>query len=116
MDVEEHHADQHNDITHAGRHKGFDRSRLGGLLLIPEADQQVATQPHDFPENKEGNQRVGNDQAQHPRREEADVGHKAAIARILTLQIRLWVSFGLEVRRESHVTTGIDEDHQQQER
>ncbi len=113
--IEEHHADEHDRIAHARRHEGLDACLAGTFLLVPEADQKVRAEAHDFPEDEEGDERIGDDQPQHARCEEADVGHEAAVARVLALRIGLRIILFAQMGREGHVACRVDEDHQQQE-
>ena len=115
-DVEHHHADEQQGVADAGGDKGLEGRLLGALLFEPEANQQVAAQAHDFPEDEEGNQVVGGHQPQHAHGKQRDIGHEAAVAGILALRMGLGEVRGLQVVREGHVAPGVDEDHDQQER
>ena len=73
---------QHEDITDAGGHKGFDHRIPGGVLAIPETDQQVRAQAHDLPTDEQEQQVIGQHQGVHPESEQTDKGEEAGEHRL----------------------------------
>ena len=100
-----HHGDQHAhvaDTVHDERLLGGDR--VGGHV-VPEADQQVGRQAHAFPTGKQAGVGISQDQGQHRRDEEIQVGEEAAAGRVV-----------LHVGDRVHVDERTDEGHQDDER
>ena len=92
------HEEQH--VAHAGGQKSLLRGVRRRRLVEPEADQQVRTEAHDLPGDEEEQHVAANDQGQHARREEGNVGEEAREA-------WLFVGFSQVV-----VANTVDEDQQ----
>ena len=100
-----HHGDQHAhvaDTVHDERLLGGHRVRRD---VVPEADQQVGRQAHAFPTGEQAGVGIREDQGQHRRDEEVQVGEEAAAGRIV-----------LHVGDRVHVDERTDEGHQDDER
>ena len=69
-------------------------------FLVPEADQQVRTQPDPLPANKHGQQAVAGNQHQHGGNEEVEIHKETRVSGGITLKA--------DVR--AHVSDGIDMD------
>ncbi len=72
---------QHEYIPDPGRDECLDGGIPGRGLCIPESDQQVGAQPHDFPPNKQGQQVIRYHQRVHAEGKQAQEGEKAGIHR-----------------------------------
>ncbi len=58
-------AEHEAEVAHAVDHESLDRSSVGGWLLEPEPDQEIAGQPHPLPAEEHLHQVVGRHQHQH---------------------------------------------------
>ena len=112
--VKQQHACKEDRVADSGGHKGFECSFFGRLFFEPEANQQIAAQPHDLPEDEEGEQRVGDNKSEHTGGKEADIGHEPAVAWVASLRVGVRIVFLAQVGGEGHVARCIDEDHEQQ--
>ena len=113
--VQQQHTCKEDRVADSSRHKGFERSFFGRLFFEPETNQQIAAQPHDLPEDEEGEQRVGDNESKHAGGKEADVGHEPAVAWVAPLRIGVRIALLAQVGGEGHVARCVDEDHEQQE-
>ena len=75
--------DHEADVAHARGHERLHRGSARGLLLVPEADQQVGAQPHDLPRHEEEQEVVGEHEEEHRRGEERE--HRVVPAHTLVL-------------------------------
>src|SRR5205814_965746 len=91
--------DEEQDVPDAGDEERLLRRRGGLRLVVPESDEQVGAEAHDFPEDQKLQEVVRADGPEHPGREEADL-------RVVTRLAFLLV----------HVAEGIDENQEAEER
>ena len=97
-------AEREAEIADAVDDEGLDRGRIGGRLVIPEADEQVAHQPNAFPTEEELEKVIRRDQRQHGEGEEREIGEEARPVRVL-----VHVADGIEVDEAGH--GGDDHEH-----
>ena len=76
-------AEREAEVADAVDDEGLDRRGVGGGLLVPEADQQVARQPHALPAEEQLHEVVGRHQHQHGEGEQRQVGEEPRPVRIL---------------------------------
>jgi hypothetical protein len=67
-------AQEETEVADPVDHKGLFAGVAGGLLLIPEADEQIGAEPHAFPAHEHQEEVVGAHQNQHEEDEEVEVG------------------------------------------
>ena len=75
--------DQETKIADAINDERLHRRIRGRLLLIPEADQQIAAEAHQFPEDEKLKKRPAEHQAEHRKTEQAKVGEESRKALVL---------------------------------
>src|SRR5439155_16124278 len=75
--------DEKSEIAHAVGDKRLDRRVARRFFLIPKADQQIAAQADQLPEDEKLQRRSSNDQAEHRKAEQAQIGEKTREALIL---------------------------------
>ena len=71
------------EITDTVGDKGLDGGVVGGLLLVPETDEQIGGQAHTFPAEEELEEVVGGHQHQHGEGEERQIGEETRAVRIV---------------------------------
>jgi hypothetical protein len=89
------HAQQKEDVANTRCEEGFLGRCRSRWLLIPEADQQVGREAHEFPAHKEQQQTVGDDHAQHRPRKQTQEAEESG-----------------EIFIVGHVAGGVDKDKQ----
>ncbi|MNE19684.1 hypothetical protein D3C80_1127740 [compost metagenome] len=92
-----HHAEQEAEVADAVDHEGLDGGGRGGVLLVPEADQQIRRQTHAFPAEEHLQEVGGRHQRQHHEGEQRQVGEEARTAVVLS-----HVAPGIEVNQRRH--------------
>ena len=65
LGVEPDHAEQKGEIADARGDKRFFRRRRRARFVIPKTNEQIRGQPHQFPADKQQQQIIRNDHAQH---------------------------------------------------
>ena len=90
-------AEREAEIADAVDDEGLDRRGIGCGAVIPEADEQVAHQPHAFPAEEELHEVVGGHERQHREGEEREIGEEARAVRVL-----LHVADGIEMHEAGH--------------
>ena len=100
---------QHGGVAHPGDDERLARGLAVGLVLVEEADQQVAAQPHALPAEQEQHQVVRQEQREHGAHEQVHVREEAAVALFLLHH----VLDGVEVDQEAHERH--HEDHGQRQ-
>ncbi len=120
LDVEKNQADKENCVADARGEECFESGKFcaHGLRIVdvmfvrradrPKADEQVRTQAHDFPEQKELEQVRRNHHSEHPARKQGNVGEEAGVAWIVA-DVMMSVFVGVAV---AHITDAVDKDHQ----
>ena len=98
MCEQDHDTDDKANITYAVRNKGLYRgsgrcgSILGrfGALVDPETDQQVGTQAHQFPSDKDHQEVLGKNDIEHGEGEEREIREETRVARrVLHIALRV---------------------------
>ena len=93
-------AEQEAEIADAVDDEGLHGRRVGGILLVPEADEQIAREAHAFPAEEHLDEVVRRHQHEHGEGEERQIGEEARTVRIL-----VHVADGIEVHEGRN---GID--------
>ena len=75
-------AERKAEVADAVDDEGLDRGSVGLGLLVPEADQQIAGEPHAFPAEKHLHQIVGGHQHQHREGEQRQIAEEARAIRV----------------------------------
>ena len=101
--------DDEEHVTNTGREEGFLGRVSGRGALVVEADEQVRTQAHQFPENEQPQERVREDHAEHPRAEEHELRIEAVVA-VVVDRIRVHVADAEDVDQQAK-ETGHKEEH-----
>ena len=81
--VDGHDAEGETDVPDPIDHKRLDRRGVGGRLVVPKADQQIAGQPHALPAEKQLHEVGGRHQSQHGEGEERQIGEETRLALVL---------------------------------
>jgi hypothetical protein len=89
--------------------EGLHGRRVGGFLVVPEADEQVAREAHALPAEEHLDQVVGGHQHEHGEGEERQIGEEAGPVRVL-----VHVADGIEVHEGRHAVH--DHEHHDRER
>ena len=76
-------AEREAEIADAVDDEGLDGGRVGGRLVVPEADQKIRGESHPLPAEEQLDEIVGGDQRQHGEGEQREIGEEARPARIL---------------------------------
>ena len=124
-DPHEDDAQQHHHVGHAGGHKSLDgclarRNAFDLLLLriitrIPEADERVGAEAHEFPTEEEQQQVIGHHQQQHGAAEETHIAEEARQQRLLGhVVLRLALVLAQAVAPVV-VADAVDEDHRRRQ-
>ena len=71
------------EVADAVDDERLERRRIGGRLVVPEADQQVGSEADAFPAEEHLHQAVGGHQHQHREAEQRQIGEEARLARVL---------------------------------
>ncbi len=79
-DAQQEGADQEAEVADAVDHEGLLAGGGVGLLVEPEADQQVRTEPDALPADEEHEQVLAQDQRHHREDEQVQVGEEALVA------------------------------------
>src|SRR5580693_1486787 len=77
---DEKHSQDESSVTDAVNDEGLGSSIAGGLAMEIKSNQQVRTQTHAFPADKQQDIVVGQDQGQHGKHEEVEVSEESVIA------------------------------------
>ena len=102
------HAQQEAEVADTVDHEGL-LARVGRrLLLIPEADEQIGTQPHAFPTHEHQQEVVGAHQQEHVEDEEVEIGEVAGEPRVV-----VHVTHGVDVDQGAH--SGDHQEHDERQ-
>ncbi len=82
------HEDRHDperepDVADAVDEERLLRGERGGLLVLPEPDEQVARQPDQLPGDEDDEEVVREDEQQHRDHEQVQVGEEPPVARVM---------------------------------
>ena len=102
-------AEKEARVADAVHHKGFRGGLCGGDLVVVIADQEIGTESHPFPADKEHHIVVPHDEEQHGDHEEVHVGEESREP-ILSVH----VADGVDVNQKSD--SRDDEQHDARER
>ena len=102
QDEDQEDAEREAEIADPVDDEGLDRGGVGGGLLVPEADEEVAGEADALPAEEHLDEVVGRHQHQHGEGEQRQVGEEAGPVRIL-----VHVADRVEVHEEGH---GVDDD------
>src|SRR4030095_11048907 len=80
---DEHDAEGEAAVAHPGDDEGLLARVSGGLLLVPEADQEIRAEAHRLPAHVEEEEVASHYERQHGEDEEVEVGEEAREARIV---------------------------------
>ena len=103
------HTDEETEVADPVDDESFFAGVRGRLLLEPETNQQVRTQPHTFPAHEHEQEAVRQYQGQHREREQVHVGEEAAETRFVS-----GVPDRVYVNQETHAAD--DEYHHRRKR
>ena len=104
MHKNEHHSQNESRIADSIYDKCLFPGIACALLVEIKSDQQVGAQPHSFPPDKHHHVVVGQDQGEHRKHEEVQIGEEAIIAAVVP-----HVSGRIDVNQETD--SGNDQDH-----
>ena len=96
-DKEEKDADQESEISHPVDDEGLLPRVRGGILFIPEPDQQVGAEAHPFPSHEQEQQAVSRHQKEHHEDEEVQVDEEP-----LEPRIAVHVAHGIYMDEKAH--------------
>jgi hypothetical protein len=102
-------AEREPEVADAVDDEGLLAGVGGGLLVEPEADQQVRTQAHGFPEDVQQQEVAREHEHQHREREEREVGEEARVA-----AVAVHVADRVEVHQKTHA--GDHDEHDRGQR
>ena len=106
---EQGHAADKAPVTHAVDNKGLHAGRSLFVVLVPEADEQIAAETNALPAEEHHHEVVAQNQQQHRENEEVEIAEEAPIRGLL-----LHVRGGVDVDQRSDA--GDDQGHQSAER
>ena len=104
VDHDQKHRQRKSEIADAVDDEGFDSGVGGALLEEVEADQKIAAQTHAFPSHKEHQVVRGQNQNQHEKHEQVEVGEEPVVAAFMR-----HVAGGVNVNQRSDA--GHDKEH-----
>ncbi len=103
-DPDQHDAQPEAEVPHPVHDEGLLARVGGGLLLVPEPDEEVRAEADRFPEDVEHEEVARQHQHHHREHEEVQIGEEAGVARIA-----VHVAGGVEMDEEPH--PGHDQQH-----
>ena len=99
-------ADHQEDVAHPGGQEGFLGGVSGAGSFVVEPDEQVGTKPHQFPENEQPEERIGQNHAEHAGAEQNEFCVEAVVA-VVVDGVGVHVADGKEV--DEKAKEGSDE-------